>query len=200
MSMAPWWRSLAETRSVGVRDGWEDEGMAITPDTKDWTWVLQRPCPDCGFEAAAHRVERLPGLVHDTAMAWSEVLRRPDVADRPAPGVWSPLEYACHVRDVHRIFAERLGAMLGQDTPRFANWDQDETAVAERYAEQEPTVVDVDLIEAAGTVAGLYAGVTDDTRHRRGLRSDGAAFTVETLGQYHLHDVVHHLHDVGARR
>ena len=20
------------------------------PDTKDWTWVLDRPCPDCGFE------------------------------------------------------------------------------------------------------------------------------------------------------
>ena len=174
--------------------------MSITPDTVDWTWVLQRPCPDCGFEAAAHRVEDLPRLVHDTAMAWSDVLRRPDVADRPSPGVWSPLEYACHVRDVHRIFAERLEAMLGRDAPHFASWDQDATAVAGRYAEQEPTVVDVDLIEAAGTVAGLYAGVTDDTRLRRGFRSDGASFTVETLGQYHLHDVVHHLHDVGAGR
>jgi hypothetical protein len=40
------------------------------------------------------------------------------------------LEYACHVRDVHRIFAERLEAMLGQDTPRFTSWDQDVTAVA----------------------------------------------------------------------
>lgn len=25
--------------------------MAIEPDTKDWTWVLDRPCPECGFEA-----------------------------------------------------------------------------------------------------------------------------------------------------
>ena len=31
---------------------------------------------------------------------------------------------------------------------------------------------------------------------RRGLRSDGSEFTVETLGRYHLHDVVHHLYDV----
>ena len=23
--------------------------MTIIPDTKDWTWVLQRPCPECGF-------------------------------------------------------------------------------------------------------------------------------------------------------
>ena len=29
---------------------------AMTPDTKDWTWVLQRPCPECGFVAA-----ELPG-------------------------------------------------------------------------------------------------------------------------------------------
>ena len=35
--------------------------QAITPDTKDWTWVLERPCPECGFEAAAHDVSDLPG-------------------------------------------------------------------------------------------------------------------------------------------
>ena len=23
---------------------------AITPDDKDWTWVLERPCPECGFD------------------------------------------------------------------------------------------------------------------------------------------------------
>ena len=23
------------------------------PDTKDWTWVLDRPCPDCGFDASS---------------------------------------------------------------------------------------------------------------------------------------------------
>jgi hypothetical protein len=30
------------------------------------------------------------------------------------------------------------------------------------------------------------------------VRSNGDEFTVESLGRYHLHDVVHHLHDVGA--
>ena len=29
-----------------------------------------------------------------------------------------------------------------------------------------------------------------------GRRSDGSAFTVESLGRYWLHDVEHHLHDV----
>lgn len=171
----------------------------ITPDTKDWTWVLDRSCEECGFEAAAHEVADLSGLLHDTAMTWSEVLARPDAAERPAPAVWSPLEYACHVRDVHELFAQRLRLMLEEDTPTFANWDQDATAVADDYGTQDPTTVAVALIEAAGTVAGIYATVTDATRARRGLRSNGDEFTVESLGRYHLHDVVHHLHDVGAR-
>jgi hypothetical protein len=180
-----------------------DDGMAgtpdpIVPDTKDWTWVLDRPCEECGFDAAAQGISDLPRLLHDTAMTWSEVLARRAAAERPAPAVWSPLEYGAHVRDVHVLFAERLRLMLDEDRPTFANWDQDATAVEDDYAGQDPATVAVELIEAAGTVAGIYAAVTDATRTRRGVRSNGDEFTVESLGRYHLHDVVHHLHDVGA--
>lgn len=170
----------------------------IAPDTKDWTWVLEQPCVDCGFDPAAQTLAEVPGLIHDTAMTWSEVLRRPDVNQRPAPDVWSPLEYACHIRDVHRLFALRIEQMLAEDDPTFDNWDQDETAITGNYAEQDPVEVAVDLIEAAGHVAGIYSTVTPETALRSGLRSNGSAFTVETLGLYHLHDVVHHVHDVDA--
>ena len=172
--------------------------MSITPDTKDWTWVLERPCPECGFESAAHEVSDLPGLLEQTAATWAQVLGRGDVAERPEPGVWSALEYACHVRDVHVLFAERVRLMLDEDGPTFANWDQDATAVERDYGSQDPEVVATELVAAAREVAALYATVTDATRGRRGLRSNGDEFTVESLGRYHLHDVVHHLHDVGA--
>jgi len=33
--------------------------MSIEPDTKDWTWVLERPCPECGFDATAIAVTEL---------------------------------------------------------------------------------------------------------------------------------------------
>lgn len=159
--------------------------------------MLERPCDDCGFVASDLEVADLPGLLRDTTAGWSQVLRRTDVRTRPDEATWSALEYACHVRDVHRVFAERLGRMLREHTPAFANWDQDETAVASDYPSQDPATVDVELIEAAGTVAGLYATVTAETEGRTGIRSDGSRFTVTTLGRYHLHDVVHHLHDVG---
>jgi hypothetical protein len=170
--------------------------MSIEPDTKDWTWVLTRPCLECGFEPADVAVEDLVELIHDNTRGWYAALDGPDAAVRPAPQIWSALEYACHVRDVHRIFAERLTLMLEQDDPQFANWDQDVTAVESRYDEQDPATVSVELVEAAADVAAIYAQVEGDQWQRPGRRSNGSVFTVETLGRYHLHDVVHHLHDI----
>jgi hypothetical protein len=98
---------------------------------------------------------------------------------------------------VYRLYDTRLHLMLDQADPLFANWDQDVTAVESRYAEQDPATVSVELVEAAAEVAAVYAGVAGDQWQRRGRRGNGSEFTVETLGVYHLHDVHHHLHDIG---
>ncbi len=168
----------------------------IPPDDKDWTWVLDRRCPECQFHAGAVDVRDIPVLVRANAAEWQDVLTRPDVRVRPRPDVWSPLEYACHVRDVFRLFDQRLGLMLAEDDPQFANWDQDVTAVEDRYGEQDPAVVAGELQHAAEAIAGSFAAVAGDQWERRGRRSDGAAFTVRTFGQYFVHDPVHHLYDV----
>src|ERR1700753_162927 len=104
--------------------------MDITPDTKDWTWVLQRPCPECGLVAAEVPPTAVAGLLRGAAADWAAELARPGVRDRPRPDRWSALEYGCHVRDVFRTFDYRLGLMLTEDDPLYPNWDQDETAVA----------------------------------------------------------------------
>lgn len=169
---------------------------AVPPDTKDWTWVLERRCPECGFDASTLAVEHVPDLVRANAAAWRDVLSRSDVDRRPRPDVWSPLEYACHVRDVFRLYDQRLALMLGEDDPLFANWDQDETAVAERYGEQDPTQVAAELHAAADQIATSFAAVEDEQWSRPGRRSDGKVFTVETFATYFVHDPVHHLHDV----
>jgi hypothetical protein len=88
--------------------------------------------------------------------------------------------------------------MLEQEAPTFANWDQDATAVAERYGEQEPAAVGDELVQAAAAAADAYEQVSGPAWHRVGLRSGGSRFTVASLGRYHLHDVVHHLRDVPA--
>ena len=171
----------------------------VVPDTKDWTWVLERPCAECGFDAARLPATDVAAMARDNAGAWQAVLRREDVRDRPSPGVWSPLEYAAHVRDVHRVFDGRLQRMLAEDDPLFENWDQDATAVESRYAEQDPASVATELAAAAGVIADRFAAVDGDEWGRTGRRSDGARFTVETFARYFAHDWVHHLHDVGGR-
>lgn len=173
---------------------------AITPDTKDWTWVLGRPCPECGFAASqVPAADISPSVLRFTA-PWAQVLARPDVAQRPAPDRWSPLEYGCHVRDVCRVFAGRVRLVLDQDGAEFANWDQDESALHGRYAEQDPATVARQLAEDADGLAAAFGHVGDDDWDRSGTRSDGSRFTLLTLGQYGLHDLAHHLRDVGVDR
>ena len=140
-------------------------------------------------------------MLADVADSWVAVLSEPrDVRQRPAPSVWSPLEYACHVRDVFRRFDERLRLMLAEDDPLFPNWDQDGTAVAERYGEQDPATVAVELAGAAETFAGQLERLTGPGWQRTGRRSDGAHFTVESFARYFIHDPIHHLYDVTGRR
>jgi hypothetical protein len=174
--------------------------MAIEPDTKNWTWVLDERCDDCGFDGPSVAFRDVPGMVRANALAWPVELSRTDVRDRPDESTWSPLEYGAHVRDVFRKFDERLALMLAEDAPAFANWDQDATAVEDRYAEQDPAVVASELTRAAESVAAAFAAVPDEELGRTGLRSDGSAFTVETLARYFVHDPVHHLHDVRRAR
>jgi SAM-dependent methyltransferase len=88
--------------------------------------------------------------------------------------------------------------MLAEDTPRFAGWDQDAAALAHDYAGQLPSIVGPTLVASAYAVGDLYASVPPLAWQRQGVRSNGSQFTIETLGRYHLHDVVHHLHDVRA--
>jgi hypothetical protein len=144
------------------------------------------------------RTGEVPNRVHANGSAWRRVLERPDAAIRPAADVWSPLEYACHVRDVHRVFAERVRLMLTEDDPLFENWDQDEAAALGGYAEQDPARVAVELAEAADAAAALYASVEEGWWERAGRRSNGSVFTTASIARYHLHDVEHHLRDVSG--
>ncbi|GAA1244291.1 maleylpyruvate isomerase N-terminal domain-containing protein [Kitasatospora nipponensis] len=178
----------------------ESATAEIVPDTKDWTWVLERACPDCGFDTPNVPHTEVAALVRANAASWAALLAgdEDELRRRPGPATWSPLEYACHVRDVFRIFEQRLELMLGQDDPGFPNWDQDATAVAERYGEQDPAQVRADLVAAAELLAAGFERVTGEQWQRTGSRSDGARFTVASFARYLIHDPVHHLYDVTA--
>jgi len=170
--------------------------MPIVPDDKDWTWVLERSCPECGFDVTGLPSAAVADGLRDNVRQWRRLLDHPAVRIRPSEDRWSALEYACHVRDVFRLYDTRLRLMLDHDDPTFPNWDQDVTAIEDRYAEQDPVQV-VAALEAAGEqLAASFDAVEGPLWQRTGSRSDGARFTIDSFSRYLLHDPVHHVWDV----
>ena len=171
------------------------------PDRKDWTWVLERPCENCGFEAGQLDRSGLGARIRANAATWRAILTRgnmvtarPPAAPEASP-IWSALEYGCHVRDVYRRFEDRVARMLTEDVPTFADWDQDHAAIEGAYNEQDPGRVSYDLALIAGRTADVVDRIVGDEWDRRGARSDGVSFTIDSLVRYLLHDVSHHAWD-----
>lgn len=172
------------------------EPTPITPDTKDWTFVITAGCSACGFEP--HDPAETGHRLRMAAPRWEAVLRREDVRERPAPTTWSALEYGCHVRDAAALFGARLSMMLHRDGAEFDNWDQDAQAIRDRYDLQDPDEVAPVLVEELGRTADLFDTVTGPLWDHRGTRSNGSQFTIRTFALYFTHDVEHHLHDVNG--
>ncbi|WP_147917800.1 DinB family protein [Ruania zhangjianzhongii] len=170
----------------------------VPPETKDWTWVLQQRCPQCSLDAGVLTLAEIPAVIRAQVQVWPVVLLRADVRDRPQPQVWSPLEYGAHTRDALGLFTDRLALILTEDEPTFPDWDPNEAALAGRYHELDPEAVSAEILAAAETLAAAAEAVPPEAVQRRGLRSDGAPFTVTTLLQYLVHDLVHHLWDVSG--
>lgn len=167
-------------------------------ETKDWTWVLREKCAECGSEVSLVEVPQVGALVRATASVWRDRLSLPDAARIPAPQTWSAVGYACHVRDVHILFRERLHLLLTQDNPTFPDWNPDTAAATGDYDTQRPEDVIGQLVAEGEATTAEFDAVASKDYDRRGLRSNGAEFTVRTLAQYYLHDVLHHVHDITA--
>lgn len=171
------------------------EPPLLQPETADWTYVIERGCRECGFDPA-YDVATTGQRLRASIPQFQAALSRPDAATRADPQVWSALEYGCHVRDTCRIFRGRLDLMLSEDDPEFANWDQDEEAVRERYWAQDPSVVAGQYATEADPTAARFDAVAGDQWDRPGRRSNGSVFTVRSFAIYFLHDIEHHVHDV----
>lgn len=165
-------------------------------DTKDWASVITDGCAQCGF--VAPEPADIATRIQAARPLWREALRRPDAEERPEPLVWSPTEYACHVRDVCKVFTGRLHAMVAVDGARFGAWNGDAIAIHDRYDAQHARLVADELDWALAAAAARFDTLVREQWGRRGFRSDGRAFTIATLGVYLVHEIEHHAHDVGA--
>src|ERR687885_289818 len=101
-------------------------------------------------------------LPPDRPAAWPDTLRAP-----PAEGVWSALEYACHVRDVFLVQRDRLYTALVEDTPTFTPMYRDQRVTLARYNAQDPAEVAAQLATAAQLIAQAFTALDSAQFQRR---------------------------------
>jgi hypothetical protein len=157
-------------------------------------------CRQCGFTYAVGRAEITPWLRSD-ARAFVAKLRTFDgtaVRTRPEPDVWSPLEYACHVRDMLGVQTERVVLVQHEVDPEFVPMGRDERVVEDRYNEQDPTDVADALITAAEKFADTLDALDDNGWSRTGIYNypERAIRTAEWIGIHTAHELLHHRGDL----
>jgi nitroreductase len=166
-------------------------------------------CDECGFSAAelseAELVTRCASFGRRFRAPLTRFLPGEDATAvlnrRPAPDVWSALEYACHVRDVFAFYRERVSRVLTEDRPVLHAVGFGSRPEEASYAGSDPVAVAVadELAREAEGLAALLEGLDEAGWQRVGLSSDGtgAERSVRVLAERAVHDAHHHLLDVG---
>lgn len=160
-------------------------------------------CAECGFDATLLTNADAITAVRSLGRRWREAFE--DVPDdvlrrRPAPGTWSPLEYAAHTRDVLALLGDGLGQILDDTRPSFPAIEQDApgpdgAATDHGYNELDPERVLNSLDARAREMAERASGALPE-HFRRTATMGGETRDASWVLKHAVHDATHHLKDV----
>jgi DinB superfamily len=166
--------------------------------------ALDGRCATCAF---VYDLDRAMIVRRMEADAVSFVARMRELDDagarrRPAPDVWSPLEYACHVRDMLLVQRDRVELIQREDVPTLTPMQRDARVTDDRYNEQEPAVVARDLLDAARSLGELLDALGDAGWRRTAVYSYPVSRlrTVEWIGNHTVHELQHHRFDISPQQ
>jgi hypothetical protein len=164
-------------------------------------------CDECGFGYEDLARDAITLAIRSTAADFRPRLV-PDGPDdvahtlrlraHPITGVWSALEYACHVRDVLAVQRERVQLAQVEDRPDMTPMGREERVERDRYNEQSPATVADELTGAADRLAADLDAL-DDGGWRRTVMYNWPTReerTVEWIAVHTVHELVHHRRDV----
>jgi S-DNA-T family DNA segregation ATPase FtsK/SpoIIIE len=155
-------------------------------------------CDACGFDGAGWSDDEIAEGMGSLGRRWRALLA--DAGDelrvRPAPEVWSALEYAAHTRDIVALHRFGVDEALTKDEPAFPPVDPGlADAVAGAYADADPDAV-LDELDAQSTGLARLATGAGPGAGTRGLTIGDDRSDVRRLLEHALHDALHHLDDV----
>jgi DinB superfamily len=146
----------------------------------------------------------LGGQLTELAGQWRSFLLSADEAylrANPAPGVFSPMQYGAHVRDIQRVYGDRILLMLEEDNPVFPQFNPDEDAWA-GYNELDRAALADDMAAQAQRLVGILEHLQPEDWSRTMTRDGGGdgvyQFTVAGLASYAVHESHHHLLDANG--
>jgi len=169
----------------GASEGW------------DWVRIQEAACPQCGQQPGALLPQRLGSLATASATLWGAFLNDADdeyLRVNPAPDVWSPIQYGAHVRDMLRVFGDRILLAVAEENPSVAWFDPGpEGWVAYSHMAIDGLVDDLrDQAERFATIVGER---TAEDWSRTAMRDGVDRFTVAGLACFGVHEAHHHLLD-----
>jgi hypothetical protein len=159
---------------------------------------VHEECEQCGFDGAAYDASALLAAIRALGPRWRELLDSagPMLRARPAPEVWSALEYAAHSRDVTALHAFGVDQALTVDEPVYPEVEPDlADQAAASYNSEDPAAV----VDALDTHAARLAQLAEDAGEpawTRGLTLGDNRSDVRRLLEHALHDSLHHVDDV----
>jgi DinB superfamily len=160
-------------------------------------------CAECGFEYRLDEATSAGAEIVDGALALADLTgdESADVRARRDPQIWSPLEYACHVRDVLLVQRERVLMARRVNRPSCEPMGRDERVEHDGYAEQDPAAVARQLNDAARLFANVLSrlGPQDWDRTVMYNYPKPAVRSLRWVTVHTLHEVRHHLLDVGRQ-
>jgi hypothetical protein len=143
----------------------------------------------------------LRDLAVELSVAWREFLLEADDAylrEIPEPGVFSPLQYAAHVRDILRVYGDRMLLGVEADAPTVSIFNPPQE-VFESYNRLDPASLAADLAAQAERLATIVDGMDPAAWSRVVINDRGQygvyTFTVAGLACNAVHEAHHHLLD-----
>jgi uncharacterized membrane protein len=119
----------------------------------------------------------------------------PTLAERPAPYVWSVLEYSSHVRDVLLNQREGIIVALVEETPTKQKMYREVRVDLGMYAGESAAEV-VRGLQLASELFVRTFGVLNAEQLSRTMTYAGQVRTLAWIGAQAVHEVEHHLADV----
>jgi hypothetical protein len=159
---------------------------------------MTETCAQCGFDGDVYDPDALIAAVRALGPRWRRLLMSTgdELRQRPAPGVWSAIEYASHTRDVTALHVWGVEQALTGTEPVLPPIDEGLVdAAAATYADADPATVARAIAMEANLLASLAADAGPE-HWDRGLTIGDSRMDVRTLLEHALHDSEHHLIDV----